>query len=196
MVAAPAGDADDAAVGTASEPATTATKPADGRGGRPSTAVLAVAGVLVVVLVVAVVVAVQRYGQVRDQHRLDDNRRDALTAAEQFALRMDALDAGNLDAYVKSIEPLLTTKEKTEFRQQFDQFRELLGQAQKTAGAGKPQGKIQLAGVADADSDSANVLVAHDSTGGGAEETLHSRWTLGMRKVGGTWLVDSFVPVS
>jgi Mce-associated membrane protein len=159
--------------------------------------VLVVAGLLVVVLVVSVVIAVQRYSDLRAQDRLDDARRDALTAAEQFALRMDALDASNLDAYEKSIEPLLTTKEKTEFRQQFDQFRQLLQQAQKsTDSTSKPQGKIQLAGVADADSDSANVLVAHDSSGGGNQETLHSRWTLGMRKIGGTWLVDSFVPVS
>jgi Mce-associated membrane protein len=184
VVAAPDGNADDAAVAT--------TKPS----GRPPTAVLLVAGLLVVVLIVAVVIAVQRYGQIRDQHRLDDDRRDALTAAEQFALRMDALDASNLDAYQKSIEPLLTTKEKTEFSQQFDQFRQLLSQAQKTTGGTTPKGKIQLAGVADADSDSANVLVAHDSTGGSSQETLHSRWTLGMRKIGGKWLVDSFVPVS
>lgn len=158
---------------------------------------LIVAAALVVVLVAGVVVSVLMYSKIRSQDRLDDNRRDALTAAEQFALRMDALDASNLDTYEKSIEPLLTTKEKTEFRQQFDQFRQLLQQAQKSSKtATKPKGKIQLAGVADADSDSANVLVAHDSSGGSAGETLHSRWTLGMRKVGGKWLVDSFVPVS
>jgi hypothetical protein len=161
---------------------------------------LAVAAGLAVLLVAGAVVAVVMYLKVRDHDRLDDNRRDAITAAEQFALRVDAFDGTDFAAYAKSIEPLLTTRERTEFTQQLQQFQQVLAQTQKAGTAGKdaapPKGRIQLAGATDVDADSATVLVAHDAVGGSSTETLRSRWTVGMRKIDGAWLVDSFVPVS
>jgi Mce-associated membrane protein len=196
--AAPAGPADDAAVDeTPAGPDDSAT-PA--RSGRPSRALLVVAGALAVLLVASAVVAALMYLKVRDQDRLDDNRRDAITAAEQFALRVDAFDGSDFQAYAKSIEPLLTTKERTEFSQQLQQFQQLLEQTRQPGSSDKeatpPKGKIQLAGATDVDEDSATVLVAHDAVGGSSAETLRSRWTVGMRKIDGDWLVDSFVPVS
>jgi Mce-associated membrane protein len=158
-----------------------------------------VAAALVVVLVASAVLAVVMFLKGRDHARLADSRRDAMTAAEQFALRVDAFDGSNFDAYTKSIEPLLTSKEKTEFTQQLKEFQQVLQQTQKAGATSKappPKGKIQLAGVTDADDDSATVLVAHDAVGGSTTETLRSRWTVGMRKIDGAWLVDSFVPVS
>lgn len=152
------------------------------------------------VLVAAVVVATVMFLKVRKADAADRDRADAVAAAEQFALRMDDFEGANLTAYVDSITPLLTTKEKTVFTQQFGAFKQVFEAAQKAAKAsGKTkggQGKIQLAGVADADADSATVLVAHDSTLAGQSQALHFRWTVSMRKVGGTWLVDDFVPVS
>lgn len=158
---------------------------------------------LCVLLIAGIVVAALMYSKVHAANALDANRRDALSAAEQFALRMDAFDGTNLDSYIKSIEPMLTTKEKAEFTSQFSQFKKVYQQAQaaqtkagKKTTTGTGSGKIQLAGVADVDSDSATVLVAHDSSIPGTSDAVHSRWTVSMEKVGGHWLVDSFVPVS
>lgn len=169
--------------------------------------------VLGIVLVASLVLGTVMFLKVRDQNRLDDNRRDALTAAQQFALRMDAFNGADIDAYIKSVEPMLTTKEKADFAQQFGEFKQVYEASQKAqqqaanskhqptkkspvAAGGVGVGKIQLAGVTDVDSDSATVLVAHDSSIPGTSQSLHSRWTVSMRKIGSSWLVDSFVPVS
>lgn len=166
---------------------------------------IALAAVLAVVLVAAVVVAVIRARQVADYNALQDERSAALQAAEQFALRMDAFDGADLAAYTKSVEPLLTDKEKTVFTQQLQQFSRLYDEVQKASqgkGKGKaatPQpgtGSIVMGGVSDIDADSATVLVAHDSTIPGTTQKLHSRWTISMRKIDGRWLVDSFTPVA
>lgn len=158
------------------------------------------AAVLAVLLVAAVVVVVIRARQVRAYDHLETDRNDAMRAAEQFALRMDAFDGADLAAYTKSVEPLLTDKEKTVFGDQLKQFQQLYDQVQKAGKSGKaPQpgtGSIVMAGVSDVDADSATVLVAHDSTIPGSTQKLHSRWTISMRQIDGHWLVDSFTPVA
>lgn len=158
------------------------------------------AAVTSVVLVAAVVLAVVMWTKVRAADNADRDRAAALTAAEQFALRMDDFKGADLNAYVASIKPLLTTKEQTIFDQQFGAFKQVFEAAQqaaaKTGQKSGGTGKIQLAGVSESDSDSATVLVAHDSTLAGQSQALHFRWTVSMRKVGGRWLVDDFVPVS
>jgi hypothetical protein len=165
-----------------------------------SSGLLIVAALTSLVLVAAVVVATLMFLKVRKAEAADRDRAAALTAAEQFALRMDDFKGADLQAYVDSITPLLTTKEKTVFTQQFGAFKQVFEAAQKAAkAAGKTkggEGRIQLAGVAEADPDSATVLVAHDSTLAGQSQALHFRWTVSMRKVSGKWLVDDFVPVS
>jgi hypothetical protein len=161
-----------------------------------------IVAVLVVLLVAALVVVVIRARQVHAHDQLDAARDDALRAAEQFALRMDAFDGADLAGYTKSVEPLLTDKEKTVFGQQLKEFQQLYDQVQKASQAKNktsPQpgkGTIVMGGVSDIDADSATVLVAHDSTIPGSTQKLHSRWTISMRQIDGRWLVDSFTPVA
>lgn len=203
MDAAPARDADEAGGPLSAEPTATAGSTRTGPGRRT---LVALAAILVVVLIAAVVVVVIRARQVEAHNALQDERSAALQAAEQFALRMDAFDGANLPAYTKSVEPLLTDKEKTVFTQQLQQFSQLYNQVQKASQGAKGKqkgtkaqpgtGSIVMAGVSDIDADSATVLVAHDSTIPGTTQKLHSRWTISMRKIDGDWLVDSFTPVA
>lgn len=168
------------------------------RPGRPDLSVI-VAAISALVLIAAVILGAIMWTDVRDHSRTQDDRAAAQAAAEQFALRMDAFDGANLDAYVKSVEPLLTTRQKTVFGQQITQFKQVYEAAAKAAGKAdqKPgQGRIQYSGVTDADNDSATVLVAHDSTIAGQSESLHFRWQLTLRHIGGKWLIDDFVPVN
>lgn len=156
-----------------------------------------VGAVSALVLVAAVVLGVVMGLRIREANAAERDRSDAVKAAEQFALRMDGIQLGNFEAYKSSVEPLLTTKEKTVFEQQFKQFEQVYKQAKAqglpNSKAGK--GTIVFAAASDADPDSATVLVAHDSSVPGQAQALHFRWQLGMRKVEGTWLVDDFQPV-
>lgn len=156
-----------------------------------------VAAVCVVLLIAAVAVAGLMYSRIREDKALDRARSEAIAAAEQFSLRMDGIELGNFEEYKKSIEPLLTTKEKTVFEQQFKQFEEVYKQAQAEGleSSRGGEGKIIFSAANDVDADSATVLVAHDSTVEGQDQSLHFRWQLGMRKVEGSWLVDDFTPV-
>lgn len=169
---------------------------APGTAGRGRLAVI-VAALSSLLLVAALVVAGLMYQRISEDRAVDRARSEAIAAAEQFSLRMDGIELGNFEAYKKSVEPLLTTKEKTVFEQQFKQFEEVYEQAKqkglKNSRAGK--GKIIFSGARDVDADSATVLVAHDSTVPGQDQSLHFRWQLGMRKVEGSWLVDDFTPV-
>jgi hypothetical protein len=116
-----------------------------------------------------------------------------ITVAEQFCLRMDAVDASDVDGYKKRVGQLLTTKQKAKFESQFAQFKSL-GLDPKLKGSGT----ILASGLSDIDSDSATVLVAHDSsvTDSSGTSERHYRWTVALRKVHGDWLVDDFTPVS
>lgn len=165
----------------------------------------AVAALSALVLIAALVVAGLMYSRISSDRAADRARSEAVTAAEQFALRMDNIQLGDFAQYKSDLEPLLTTKEKTVFEQQFKQFEEVYNQSQQAGGdqsgaksqakSEGGQGKIVFSGASDADEDSATVLVAHDSSVPGQDQALHFRWQLGMRRVAGHWLVDDFTPV-
>jgi Mce-associated membrane protein len=123
----------------------------------------------------------------------DTERHEVVAVAEQFCLRMDAVDASNIEGYKKKVSELLTTKQKAKFTSEFDQFQKL-GLDQQLKGSGT----ILASGLSDIDQDSASVLVAHDSTVKASTGTTerHYRWTVALRKVHGHWLVDDFTPVS
>lgn len=123
----------------------------------------------------------------------DAERHQAVAVAEQFCLRMDAVDASDPDGYQKRVSELLTTKQKAKFESQFSQFKNL-GLDPKLKG----KGTILASGLSDIDQDSATVLVAHDSsvTDSTGTNERHYRWTVALRKVHGDWLVDDFTPVS
>jgi hypothetical protein len=123
----------------------------------------------------------------------DAERHQVVAVAEQFCLRMDAVDASDVDGYKKRVSELLTTKQKAKFESQFAQFKNL-GLDPKLKG----KGTILASGLSDIDQDSATVLVAHDSavTDSTGTTQRHYRWTVALRKVHGDWLVDDFTPVS
>jgi len=123
----------------------------------------------------------------------DAERHQVLAIAEQFCLRMDALDASDLSGYKKRVSQLLTTKQKAKFDTEFDQFQKLSLDPKL-----KGTGTILASGLSDIDQDSATALVAHDSsvTDSSGTNERHYRWTVALRKVHGRWLVDDFTPVS
>jgi hypothetical protein len=123
----------------------------------------------------------------------DQDRRQATATAEQFALRMDDISGSDFDAYVKRINQLLTTKAKAKNNKTFDVIRKSY-----TAAKVQGTGKVLISGVADLDSDSATVLVAHDASVKTTQGNLqhHYRWTVDLVKVHGKWLVDNFNPVN
>ena len=123
----------------------------------------------------------------------DAERHQVLAIAEQFCLRMDALDASDLSGYKKRVSQLLTTKQKAKFDTEFDQFQKLSLDPKL-----KGTGTILASGLSDIDEDSATALVAHDSsvTDSSGTSERHYRWTVALRKVHGHWLVDDFTPVS
>ena len=123
----------------------------------------------------------------------DTDRKQATAVAEQFALRMDNVDGTKFDAYTKSVNEMLSTKAKTKNAKVFDVMKKSY-EAAKVKGTGK----VLLSGVADIDSDSATVLVAHDASVTTSQGDIqhHYRWTVSLVKVGGKWLVDDFNPVN
>jgi hypothetical protein len=116
-----------------------------------------------------------------------------VAVAEQFALRMDDVDGANPTAYTNGIEPMLTTKQKAEFKTEYEQVQKLTPDATL-----KGTGTILASGISDIDTDSATVLVAHDSTVTSSAGTTqrHYRWTISLDKVHGVWLIDDFTQVS
>jgi hypothetical protein len=116
-----------------------------------------------------------------------------VAVAEQFCLRVDAFNGDDPAAYKKLVTEMLTTKYKKAFDTEFAAIQQLGIQKGQTG-----KGTIVASGVGDIDEDSASVLVVHDNTitsDAGTTER-HSRWTVNLVKVGGTWLVDDFTPVS
>jgi Mce-associated membrane protein len=123
----------------------------------------------------------------------DAEQHKVVAVAEQFCLRMDGVDGSDVDGYKKRVAELLTTKQKAKFTGEFAEF-EKVGVDKALKGTGT----VLASGVSDIDSDSATVLVAHDSTVKATSGTTerHYRWTVALRKVHGRWLVDDFTPVS
>lgn len=165
-----------------------------------------IALVLLVLLVVGLAASgllLQRQGNLTDKPFTLSNsgrmiptqtdRAEAVAVAEQFCLRMDAVDGSDLEGYREEVSELLTTKQKAKFTGEFAEF-EKLGVEQDLKGTGT----VLASGLADMDQDSATVLVVHDSTVTSASNTTerHYRWTVELRKVSGEWLVDDFTPVS
>jgi hypothetical protein len=123
----------------------------------------------------------------------ESEKQAAITAAEQFALRMDGFDGDDPAGWRKSVAETLTAKFKADFEKSYAQIEELGIQKGQSG-----KGKIQSAGLSELDADSATVLVAHDIaiTSSAGTGTQTSRWSVTLDKVGGKWLVDNFEQVS
>lgn len=133
-----------------------------------------------------------RLGGERATFIADSERSDALRVAEQYALRMDAIDGADPEGYAKLVKGLLTTKGKTKFDKEWAALQQL-GMDKQTKG----KGEILASALSDIDPDSATTLVAHDAviTNGQGTTGRHYRWTIELEKVKGRWLVDEFSQV-
>jgi hypothetical protein len=164
--------------------------------------VLALLVLLLVGAVVSVVLA-QRMGDLTDKPfslsndgrviPSDSERHQAVAVAEQFCLRVDAFNGDDPAGYRKLVTEMLTTKYKKSFETEFAAIEQLGIQKGQ-----KGKGTVVASGVGEMDDDSATILVVHDNTITSASGTTqrHSRWTVDLNKVDGTWLVDDFTPVS
>ena len=152
-----------------------------------------VIAVLVVVLVLSLAGATWMWSKARAADERRQDKAAASAAASQFALRMDKVDGTKFDAYIKSINELLTTKAKADNSKVFDVMKQSYAAAKV-----KGSGKVLLTAVGDADDDSATILVVHDASVTTTQGKIdhHYRWTVSMVKVRGKWLVDDFNPVN
>ncbi|MCX6398111.1 MAG: hypothetical protein NTV23_16600 [Propionibacteriales bacterium] len=112
--------------------------------------------------------------------------RKAVTAAEQYILRLDTLDTAKLQEYLDGINQLSTTKSETNSITA-EQFEASL-QGQKF----QSKGLIVSSALRDQDIDSATVLVLHirETVAAQGTEIRNLRAVLSMQRVNGTWLVD------
>ena len=151
--------------------------------------VMIVTAVLLVLLVVAAVFAVREFREHQRLQAADEDRSNALNTAQQFALQMDTFKGDHLDDYESSVNAMLTTRAKGEFKQSFPAFEKVYQQG-KAVGTGA----VRAAGIEDIDQDSATVLVIHDrkvkSSFGDQQQYL--RWAVQLDKVDGAWKIDKF----
>lgn len=136
---------------------------------------------------------------------------NAVSVAQQFVLKADALTPTNVQAYISSVLPLMTTKGQTDFTNEFAQFNQVAGAVlaqltQDSPAAAMPSaGAVQFAALEAYAVPTATVIVAHDVLYGGVKPAdcatkrdycQSQRWSVSMRKINGAWLVDTFTPVS
>lgn len=177
---------------------------ANGASRRSGRGILTVLGALLIVVLVVVGYQVWRLTDLTETWYnpfssgqtvvSDSDRKDAVTVAEQFSIRMDAIDSTNTEEYVKKVGELLTQKQRAKFEEEFQQFQELGNISEQ--GDVKGEGKILASGVSTIDDRRAIVLVAHDANITSPQGTTarHYRWVITLVKVSGDWLVDDFTP--
>lgn len=110
--------------------------------------------------------------------------------SEEFARRMDSLTSKDVPGYIKSVSEVLTTRCRADFEKSEAALAGSIGSVGFTT-----KGFIRATGVAAIDDDSATVLVVHDAqkTAESGQSLLSAyRWTISLRKIDGTWLVDKF----
>lgn len=121
-----------------------------------------------------------------------DDRAEAARAAERFAVQVNNFEAADVDSLKQSLTPLLTTKFNTDFEKTVDGLLAQIDEADLTS-----KGEVIRSAVADADADSATVLVVADATADSVfgPRVRHFRWSVDLVEVDGRWLVDDFTPV-
>lgn len=109
---------------------------------------------------------------------------------EEFALRMDSLDSKDVPGYIARVGEVLTTRCRADFAKSEAALTGSLGTVAFTT-----KGFVRATGVSTLDDDSATVMVVHDAqkTAESGQSLLSAfRWTISLRKIDGTWLVDKF----
>lgn len=149
----------------------------------------AIPGVLILLLVAGAVIGAVSFTKYRTDQRDVDARQAAVNAAQQFTLRLDNLDYKDLKKYQAQVGELLTTKMKSDFTKNYDQFGQVFQAIQITS-----KGVVRAAGVQDIDDDSATVLVVHDVdvTSKGCVQPPYKRMKVSLQKIQGKWLVSDF----
>ncbi|MGN6723544.1 MAG: hypothetical protein ACTHJM_13115 [Marmoricola sp.] len=127
------------------------------------------------------------------------DRANAVSVARQFVLNSDAFNPANLKGYLANLMPLMTTKAQTALTSQYADFNQVAGsllnqiaKSSKTAGQ-SAKGSIEFAALSAFSGTTATVIVAHDVVYPQTTAQTY-RWSISMRKVGNSWLVDSFNP--
>ena len=162
---------------------------------RAQRALAVVASVLLVLAVVLGVLLIVKVGPDHSRgERLDQARRDALSAGRQAIINLDAISAKTLDADLKRVEEVSTGKFKDLFTKSEGTLRELYPK-QQTASTGT----IRAAAVVSYDLDSVRLLIASDRTVTDVSSKnpvlQTSRWAVVMEKHGGRWLMADLEPV-
>ena len=156
---------------------------------RTRTLVAALLGLLLLAGIVVAGLSWPTTTQAADQ---DDVRRDVIRVAEQFTVQVNNYDASSIATYQESIEPLLSTKFRSEFEKSMTDIVTQVEEAEMVS-----QGEVLASAVASADDDSARVLVVADADVKTVFDTRerHFRWEITLVRSDGEWLVDDFNPV-
>ena len=139
------------------------------------------------------------------QDRTDDNaaaeqdRIEAMQAAERFAVEWNTFRPTEVDDYIDRVTPLLSSKFEGEFSNaSADVVEGITQQRLFSKGEVLRDGDgVPLVGIASIDADSAEVLVVSDAKRVANRQRVlrHWRWQVSLVKVDGEWLVDKFKEV-
>lgn len=138
-------------------------------------------------------------GETEDNTAAEQDRIEAMQAAERFTETWNTFRPKDADTYLERVSPLLSTKFRTEFEDAAEDVVTGITQ-QRLFSKGevlKDGDGVPLVGIASIDGDSAEVLVVSDAkrVAGGQRVLRHWRWQVSLVKVDGEWLVDSFEEV-
>lgn len=155
--------------------------------------VLTVVGLVLVVASVVLAVVVKQHTDARSAR--DNARDDAVAAARQAILNLDALSAATIDADLKRVVDGATGTFKEQFTKAEPDLRSRILQLKTVS-----TGTVLSSAVVRSDTDTASVLLAVDRTVKDSSNTsgvvAHDRWRLDLEKHGGRWLVADLQPVS
>lgn len=156
-----------------------------------------IAGFLALVCVLALIVIAVELAVLRPRFNEFEaeqaDRADVVRVAQQFMVRFNTYQAGDLGTYQESVNEILSTKARASFKKVLENITELV----QTSGL-RSTGEVLTSGVASVDPDSASVLVVADAAVKSKLDTRarHFRWEISLVKVDGTWLVDDFEPIT
>ena len=157
------------------------------------------AALCVAALVAAVWVTVWLRGETAEADQRREDQVALRQAAERFTETWNTFEAGEAEAYLETVAPLLSTKFRAEFEEAGANVVTGIEQ-QQLSSTGKvlaDEDEVPLIGIASLDDDSAQVLVVSDAqrVSSGQQVVRHWRWQVSFVKTDGEWLVDEFKEV-
>lgn len=153
----------------------------------------------VAALVAAVWVTLWLRGETTESDQRTDDQVALRQAAERFTETWNTFEAGEAQAYLDTVAPLLSTKFRAEFEEAGANVVTGIEQ-QQLSSTGKvlaDEDEVPLIGIASLDDDSAQVLVVSDArrVSSGQRVVRYWRWQISFVKTDGEWLVDEFKEV-